>query len=239
MFHDTGDSMLDEHGFPVTSPGPSVLTQSASVLAVKYKGGILLASDNSVAYGSHLHYTGFSHFFQLTPQVLLGAAGELADFQALTKELTIQVTREECRTGGRTLLPSEIHCYIKRLMYGRRSRMRPLAITVVIAGLNPDGSTLLAATDLYGASWEDDLIGAGMAKHLQGCQISSVVNQEREKVYEAMNEVWKGIYTRDILQRGALEYFDVSGDGIRQLEDVRIKIDWAGRNQNWGADLVQ
>jgi 20S proteasome alpha/beta subunit len=117
--------------------------------------------------------------------------------------------------------------------------MRPLAIKVIVAGWNPDGSTFLAATDLYGTSWSDDAIGTSISRYMQGLQIADAANGDREKVLEAMNDVWKGLYARDILQRGPLEYWELTDGKIKQLEDVVIQIDWVGRTQIWGDDLVK
>jgi 20S proteasome subunit beta 7 len=218
--------------------GPSVITGASSLIAVKYDNGILLSADKMVTYGSSLFYGDFSHFSQISSNILLGCSGELSDFQELVKLLRRQVTAEECRTGGIGPTPAEIQNYIKRYLYQRRSKMNPLAIKVVLAGRNRDGSSFLGVTDMYGTSWEDDIICTGLAANLKGLQLDNAVGQDRESVFKAVNEVWKGIYARSLAQNGPLEFFDVNTTEIKRLEEVDVKVDWSCIEVLWGRNAI-
>jgi 20S proteasome subunit beta 7 len=223
--------------FPIQED-PSVITGASSLIAVKYDNGVLLSADKMVTYGSSLFYGDFSHFSQISPNILLGCSGELSDFQELVKLLQRQVTAEECRTGGTGPTPAEVQNYIKRYLYQRRSKMNPLAVKCVLAGINRDGSSFLGVTDLYGTSWEDDIICTGIAAHLKGLQLDNAVGQDRDSVLRAVNEVWKGIYARSLVQNGPLEFYDVSATGIRQLAEVDVKVDWSCIEALWGREAI-
>ena len=54
--------------------------------------------------------------------------------------LPVTSIEDYCADDGSTLDPSEIHAYLSRVMYGRRSKADPLWNQVVVAGVK-DGKT--------------------------------------------------------------------------------------------------
>lgn len=210
------------------------ITTSGAILAVKYDNGILLASDKTISYGSMFKYNNVSHFEQLTSSIIMGASGEFADFQELKDIIKSVILKEKCKHGGAELSPSEVHNYVKRLMYQRRSKMNPIVAKVVIAGINPDQSLFLACTDLYGASWEDDVISTGMGKYLQGDQLRNAVNGTKEEVQKSILEVFQAIYSRFAQANGKLEFIDMSKDGkIERTEGVEVMPNWEIVEGTW------
>jgi 20S proteasome subunit beta 7 len=214
---------------------PSIITSSSSIIAVKYDKGILLASDQVVSYGAGFQSAHVSHFHKLTPTTIVGCTGELGDFQSLVRTIIGIIDEDETRSGGRVPTPSEIHTYIARLLYQRRTKLKPLVVRIVLAGISPDGSLFLATSDLRGVSWEDSIITTGLAGSIKGLQLPRAVGGSRDAVQAAMNDVWYGLYTRHLLQRGPLEYFDVSADGIQKLDDVTINLNWSCIEATLGA----
>jgi 20S proteasome subunit beta 7 len=208
------------------------------MIAVKYDKGILLASDQVVYYGSGFQSARVSHFHKLTPAMLVGCTGELADFQSLVRTITGIIDDQESRSGGQVPTPSEIHNYIKRLLYQRRTKLKPLLVKIVVAGFNPDGSSFLALTDQRGVAWEDNIIATSLAADIRGLQLERAVGGSRDAVQAAMNDVWQGLYARHLLQNGPLEYFDVSADGIRKLDEVIITVDWGCLQAAWGTASI-
>jgi len=57
----------------------------ASVLAVKYKGGVMMMADTLASYGSLARYTDVQRIVPLAQTALLGASGEFSDFQEIQK----------------------------------------------------------------------------------------------------------------------------------------------------------
>lgn len=70
------------------------ITTGASVIALKYKEGVILAADTLGiiifkklgSYGSLAEFKDFRRIFQLGEKILVGASGDLSDFQYI-KEL--------------------------------------------------------------------------------------------------------------------------------------------------------
>jgi 20S proteasome alpha/beta subunit len=224
--------------FPPLREPTSVITTGSAIMAVRYDGGILLSSDLSCSYGSGLHYTGVSHFRQLSPTVLLGGSGELADFQAIVRVISGRIEREATLTDGGVLSPAEVHNYIKRLQYNRRTKVNPWLITVVVAGFAADGSPYLGVTDPWGTSWEDGVITTGVAGRIKGVQLDAVVGKDKATVLAAANEVWKAIFARSMLVRGPLEFFDVTPSGITRLPEAKVAVNWKGIGVVYGESAV-
>lgn len=210
-----------------------VITSSGAIVASKYDGGILLASDMSITYGSMFRYSNVSHFVEVAPKIIIGATGEFADFQQLIDIIKNIILQEQCKHNGEFLTPSEVHTYIKRLMYQRRSKMQPFSCRVVVAGLNPDGSKFLACTDPYGASWETDYLGTGMGKYLQGLQVSEVANGSFEDVKKGITEVFRAVNARTTIANGKVEFVTISQDGINRLEPEEISPSWEIVEGTW------
>jgi 20S proteasome alpha/beta subunit len=202
------------------------LTVAGAIIGVKYDGGIILASDTVITYGTALQFTHVSHFHQLTPTTVIGASGEVADFQELIDILQSYLREAECANHGRPLLASEVYNLIKRIMYTRRSRIDPLVMQVVVAGINADGSSLLAAVDLYGTFWEDDFVCGGMAAYLKGLQLDRAAGHGRDEVIAAIKQVWAGLARRSVGTNLTVEFIDVSPAGITRLEAVRLELPW-------------
>lgn len=192
------------------------------IVAVKYDGGIVLASDTNVTYGKSIKFANVTHFAELTPTCVLAASGDVGDFQQLLDIVTSMVREEQCKSGSDTLAPSEIYTYVKRFLYQRRTNMKPLVLVAVVAGINRDGTSFLACADLYGTAWEDDVVCTSIAAHMKGLQLDRAVNRSRDEVVRAIGDVWRALKVRYVLSSGEVEILDVSRDGIQRLEKLTI-----------------
>jgi 20S proteasome subunit beta 7 len=202
------------------------VTTAGAIIGIKYEGGIILASDRVLSYGKSLKFQNVTHFEKLASNVIIGASGEYADFQELCDILTSYVRKHECTNDGKSLKPSEIYTVIKRYMYQRRSKMKPLLLKVLIAGIEPDGKSFLATSDEYGTSWEDDYICTGCAAHLKALQLDEAVNRSKDTVIDALKVVWKAISRRYALSNENVELFDVSPGGIERIGEIQIECGW-------------
>ena len=58
-----------------------------SVLAIKYKDGIMMAADNLASYGSLARFQDVERLMAVGKRTLLGASGDMSDFQYLQHTL--------------------------------------------------------------------------------------------------------------------------------------------------------
>lgn len=209
---------------PITSV-QNPITTTSSIIGIKYDKGILLASDRSISYGSCFKFSNVSHFHQLSPKIIIGCSGEYADFQELADALDSVVNEFKCKHFGEELAPKEVANYIKRLMYQRRSKMKPFVLRCILAGVSNDGKLFLCATDMYGTQWEDDYVTSGYAAYINGLQLMESVNGPREVAEKALREVIVGLAARHSTMTGKIEFVDVTKDGIL-FDETEIEPNW-------------
>ena len=131
------------------------IVTGTSVLAVKYKDGIMMAADNlgssylssvtlypfnvfpiQASYGSLARFKGVQRLHPVGDYTVVGASGDMSDFQYLQHVLDGLVISEETNLqDGHTLGPAEIHEYLSRVMYQRRSKMDPLWNSLLVGGV--------------------------------------------------------------------------------------------------------
>merc|ERR1711957_739142 len=89
---------------------------------------------------------------------LLGASGELSDFQYLSNMLDDHDNEEFCHEDGHCMGPAEYSSYIGRVMYNRRSKMNPLYNQLVICGKKGDAASHLSFVDHQGNPFTEDYV---------------------------------------------------------------------------------
>jgi 20S proteasome subunit beta 7 len=97
--------------------------------------------------------------------VLLAAGGDYSDYQQMLKMIDIRATQEFALDDGAALSASEMHHWLTRILYQRRSKMDPLWNQIVIAGFR-DGQVYLGTSDLYGTMYTEDIIATGLGAHM-------------------------------------------------------------------------
>eukprot|EP00954_Amorphochlora_amoebiformis_P001635 128587-Amorphochlora_amoeboformis.AAC.1 len=127
------NAIAESKSHPSTRTTRPIVT-GASVLAIKYKDGVMVMSDTLASYGSMARYKSVQRICKVNETTLIGASGEYSDFQYL-KDLVEELTDEEFdEDDGASMSPKEIHSYLSRVMYNRRSKIDPLYNFVCVAG---------------------------------------------------------------------------------------------------------
>jgi len=210
----------------------SPIVQSTSVLAIKYNGGVLVAADTLASYGSLARYRDIRRLKPVGKYTLIGASGELSDFQFLSDHLDEIMTDEYVMDDGAKLYPKEIYNYLTRVMYGRRSKMDPLWNQLVVAGYR-DGKSFLGLVDLLGTSYEDNTIATGYGAYIALPLLRNVYrpNLTEEEAKKALDDCLRVMFYRDARALDRVQVASVSKDGILVSEPYALKTDWEfGRN---------
>ncbi|CAN6857723.1 unnamed protein product [Brassica oleracea] len=136
-----------------------------SIVAIKYKEGVLMASDMGGSYGSTLRYKNIERVKAIGKHSLLGASGEISDFQEILRYLDELVLNDNMWDDGNSLGPKEVHNYLTRVMYNRRNKFNPLWNTLVLGGVK-NGQSYLGMVSMIGVSFEDNHVATGFGNHL-------------------------------------------------------------------------
>ncbi|KAJ8438857.1 hypothetical protein Cgig2_007702 [Carnegiea gigantea] len=136
-----------------------------SVIGIKYKDGILIAADMGGSYGSTLRYKSIERLKAIGKHSLLGASGEISDFQELLRYLDELILYDNMWDDGNSLGPKEVHSYLTRVMYNRRNKFNPLWNSVVLGGVK-NGQKYLGMVNMIGVHYQDNHVATGFGNHL-------------------------------------------------------------------------
>ena len=112
----------------MTTRTTAPMVTGGSVVAVKYAGGILVATDTNGSYGSLVKFDGIPRMSAvgMAGDTILAAGGDYGDYQQLLKMIDVRATEEYAIDDGASMAPAQLLNWLSRVMYQRRSKMDPL-----------------------------------------------------------------------------------------------------------------
>lgn len=199
-----------------------------SVLGVVYKDGVLIAADTLGAYGSTKRYKSTQRVVKVNDKTILGAGGEISDFQHLQTMLD-ELTTDDFRTDdGIQMSPSELYAYLCRVMYNRRNKFNPLWNSLVIGGVQPDGKPFLGMVSMIGTHYVDKHVATGF-----GSQLARPLFRERqrddmteEEATELLHDALKVCYYRDKQSINKFQVAKVTKEGASISEPFCLDVKW-------------
>lgn len=153
--------------------------------------------------------------------------------QYLDRLLTSLDTEEAYGTTG-PLNAFNLHTYLAKVFYKRRSDFNPLWNQVLVAGLDDERRPFLASADLLGTTFSAPSLATGFGAHLAQPLLRKVAPDEeaarelsREQAVEAVKESMKVLFYRDARSMDKYSIAVVTKDGIELKEDEKLE------SQSW------
>ena len=125
------------------------IVTGTTVLGLKYNGGVMLAADTLASYGSLARYKDMKRLTAVGENTIIGASGEMSDFQAIVKKIEAMENEDNYNDDGYQRSSSEIFNYLRAIMYQRRNKGNPLWNQLLVAG-HKSGASFLGYVDLIG-----------------------------------------------------------------------------------------
>lgn len=227
--------------------GPISHTQSpivtgTSVLAIKYKDGVVLAADNLASYGSLARFTDVKRLKQFNRKAVVGFGGDVSDMQYLDRLLkSLDVEENYDASSDATaaerdphMSAKNLHAYLSKVMYKRRSDFNPLWNAMLVAGLDEAEKPFLAYADLLGTTYSSPSLATGFGAHLAQPIMRRVVPNEaasrelsKEQAVETIKECMKVLFYRDARSMPLYSIAVIDGSGVDLKEDEKLE------NQSW------
>jgi 20S proteasome subunit beta 7 len=202
---------------------PRTFTQSpivtgASVLGMKFDGGVFLVADTLGSYGSMKRFKNVERIKKFGDSTVVGAGGDLSDFQYIEELLEELMEEDEVHDDGNRLSPKAIHSYLSRVMYNRRSKMDPLWNSLVVGGFR-DGKSFLATCDLMGTQFEDDIVATGFGSHMAIPLMREAVQRwgpaiTEEQARSCLEDCMRVLSYRDCRSLNKLQFAKLSAEGV-------------------------
>ncbi|GFR20298.1 proteasome subunit beta type-4 [Trichonephila clavata] len=201
----------------------------ASVLGVVFDKGVMICADTLGSFGSMARFMNTPRVKKVNDQIILGAGGDVADFQYMSGVIEQQIIDEECLNDGFNLKPRSLHCWLTRAMYNRRSKLDPLWNVYVVGGIQ-DGVPFLGLVDKIGTAFEAPSIATGygsyLAQPLLRTRVESNSSLSEEEALTLMKQCIKVLYYRDARSFPKFTVGVVTKEGVKISDPVEIDSDW-------------
>lgn len=149
--------------------------------------------------------------------------------------------RENYLSGEHTMNAKNLHTYLTKVMYKRRSDFNPLWNMMLIGGLGDDGEPYLASVDLLGTTFTSPTLATGFGAHLAQPLLRKLADDEaavqhvtKEQAVNAVQECMKVLFYRDARSMDKYSIAVITKDGVDLKEGEKLE------NQSWAfADQIR
>ncbi|KZP02862.1 proteasome endopeptidase complex, beta subunit [Athelia psychrophila] len=206
------------------------IVTGTSVLAIKFKDGVMMAADNLASYGSLARFKDVQRLYPVGTHTVIGAGGDMSDFQYIQSMLDELMIDEFCAQDGHTLGPAEIHEYLAQVMYARRSKMNPLWNALLVGGVK-DGKSFLAFVDLLGTTYTASTLATGYGAHIAQPLLRSAVETHEHELTEAqarqiIDDSMKVLFYRDARSINKYQVATITAAGSSISDSITLETTW-------------
>jgi 20S proteasome subunit beta 7 len=190
----------------------------------------------AASYGSLARFTDVKRIRTFPPSTVVGFGGDVSDMQYLDRLLdSLDVRENYLSSTDHTLNAKNIHTYLSKVLYKRRTDFNPLWNQLLVAGFDDAGKPFLASADLLGTTFSAPTLATGFGAHLAQPLLRKLVPKDEESVPDvtkeqainAVKECMKVLFYRDARSMDKYSIAVVTADGVDLKEDEKLE------NQSW------
>ena len=182
------------HNFPKMNTQQPIIT-GTSVIASKFKNGVIMAADHVGSYGSLLRFNNIERLIKVGKETVVGISGDISDLQYIVRLLDELEIDEEVydNDGGEYLRAPNVHEYLSRVLYNRRSKMNPLWNAIIVREFNKDRMPFLKYVDLLGVTYHASTMATGFGSHLAIPLLRNLIPEDKDYVKVDEQQVSKAV----------------------------------------------
>ncbi|SCV68868.1 BQ2448_989 [Microbotryum intermedium] len=217
---------------PVRQP----IVTGTSVLAIKFNGGVMMAADNLASYGSLARFKDIKRLHAVGESTLVGASGDMADYQQVIKLLENQMISEQILDDGHVLSSSQIYEYLSNVMYSKRNKQDPFWNAFIVAGLEPGNVPFLSYVDLLGTTYSAPSLASGYGHHIAQPLLRKALERLGPEGEKALSEAdaralleqcMKVLFYRDARSINKFQIASVTSRGVEISESMKAPTEWS------------
>jgi 20S proteasome subunit beta 7 len=204
---------------------------------------LLELTCRTASYGSLARFTDVKRIRTFPPNTVIGFGGDVSDMQYIDRLLSsLDIQENYLSSSENTLNAKNLHTYLSKVFYKRRSDFNPLWNMILVAGLDDDDKPFLAAADLLGTTFAAPTLATGFGAHLAQPLLrklmpddeASVPGVTKEQAVEAVKSCMKVLFYRDARSMDKYSIAVVTKDGVELNEDEKLE------QQSWAfADQIR
>ncbi|KAG7193344.1 Proteasome subunit beta type-7 [Scheffersomyces spartinae] len=222
--------------FPKMNTQNPIIT-GTSVIGIKYKDGVILAADNMGSYGSLMRFSNVERLLTIGENTVVGVSGDISDAQQLARYLDSLELQENVydNDGENQLKAVNVHEYLTKLLYHRRSQMNPLWNALIVGGFDEAGEPFMKSVDLLGVSFSSSTLATGFGAHLAVPLLRQVIPEDKKYVDVTEEQARKVIEDcmRVLFYRDARSMDKYSMVTIKKGQELKFEKDLVVKDQNW------
>ena len=172
----------------------------------------------------------------------------MSDMQYIDRLLESVDVRENYSSNGNTLNAKNIHTYLSKVFYKRRSDLNPLWNHILVAGFDGDGKPFLSSADLFGTTFSSPHLATGFGAHLAVPILRRLFPEEKpieeiskDQAIAAIKECMKVLFYRDARSLDKYSIAAITKEGIELKDDEQLEAQsWAFAEvvKGYGAQAV-
>ena len=186
----------------------------ATTIGLVFDGGIILASEKRVTYGTMIMSKTGKKVFKITDKIGAACAGLVSDMQILTREVEAQAKLFSL-DAKRPMTVKAAAKVMSNVLFNRR--MIPLIIQTIVGGIDDDGPALYVL-DVLGSLLPDNYsavgTGAQMATGVLEQGYSNKMNQKDAK--DLVLKAIKSAVRRDAMSGNGIDLLVITKEGITE-----------------------
>lgn len=179
---------------------------------------------------------------------MVGFGGDVSDMQYIDRLLGSIDIRENYSAHGNLLNAKNLHTYLSKVFYKRRSEFNPLWNHILVAGFDGNGQPFLSSADLLGTTYSAPHLATGFGAHLAIPILRRLFPEEKpieeiskEQAVAALKDCIKVLWYRDARSLDKYSIAVITKDGIEMKEDEKLEAQsWAFAEsiRGYGAQTV-
>lgn len=212
------------------------ITTGASVLGLAFDGGVIIAADTLVSYGSMARFKNCERVMVVNDFTAVAATGDYADYQYLSKVIHQKQLDETQWNDGLSLYPAALHSWITRVSYNKRSKFQPLWCSWVIGGLQPDENSgklepFLGFVDKLGTSFKSNVVSTGFGQYMATPLFRELTEHidrlpSEQEARDLVAKCMSVLYYRDARSLPRYQVVVIKSDGAHMEGPIEFKGEW-------------
>jgi 20S proteasome subunit beta 7 len=191
----------------------------------------MLAADTLSSYGSLARYKDTRRLIKVGEQTLIGASGEMSDFQSIQELLENMHQSDVNEDDGYERTPTEFFNYLRAVMYQRRNKGNPLWNQLLVAGCSKGetGKPFLGYVDLIGTAYEENFIATGFGAYLAIPIIRERWSEEMDEgeCRALMEDCLRVMFYRDCRASSRIQIAKATTEGTVIISDpYQLNTEW-------------
>ena len=209
---------------PLTHTTNPTIT-GGTVIGLKFKNGVILASDTQLNYGGFHTEKNRPRIFKVSDTCAIASGGEYSDFGEVMKKLEAKHEEDLIAEDGFEFLTPRDYCtWLSSVHYQRRNKGDPYWNNHIVGGYHR-GEAFLGSVDMHGNTIQcNDYLVTGLAHYFCNVLLTNagkpqtLSEQDAKKVLE---DCFRVLFYRDCGMSDRIQFCTITEEGVN-IEDSYV-----------------